>query len=71
MQILYREGVPFGKYEGEFFMGNWHGKGVILKTDGSFKYEGEFENMTMTGYGTMTVDGVTRTGNWKDGVFQN
>ena len=53
-------------YEGEWFMGNWHGKGILWSEDGIFKYEGEFQNMEMTGYGTLTYDGVTKTGNFKN-----
>ena len=54
-------------YEGEFFMGNWHGQGKLWSKDGVFKYEGEFQNMQMTGYGTLTYEGISVTGNWKNG----
>ena len=56
-------------YEGEFFMGGWHGKGILKTPDGAFIYDGEFQNYEMTGYGTLTVNGQSQTGNFKDGNF--
>jgi len=56
-------------YEGEFFMGSWHGKGVLRSPDGAFIYDGEFQNYEMTGYGTLTFNGQSQTGNFKNGNF--
>ena len=54
-------------HEGEYYMGNWHGEGRLWSEDGSFEYKGEFQNMEMTGYGTLTYKGNSVTGNWKNG----
>ena len=54
-------------YEGDWFMGNWHGKGKLWTDDGVFSYEGDFQNMEMTGYGTLKFKGNTQTGKWKNG----
>ena len=56
-------------YEGEFFMGSWHVKGVLRSPDGAFIYDGEFQNYEMTGYGTLTFNGQSQTGNFKNGNF--
>ena len=65
-QILTNTGSGTATYEGEFFMGNWNGQGKLWSEDGSFKYEGGFQNMEMTGYGTLTYNGESVTGNWKN-----
>jgi len=54
-------------YEGEWFMGNWNGQGKVWSKDGSFAYEGEFQNMEMTGYGILTYYNESVSGNWKNG----
>ena len=69
-QVLFSDdGSVKGIYEGEFFMGSWHGKGVLRSPDGAFIYDGEFQNYEMTGYGTLTVNGQSQTGNFKNGNF--
>lgn len=63
------DGSVKGIYEGEFFMGSWHGKGILRSPDGAFIYDGEFQNYEMTGYGTLTFNGQSQTGNFKNGNF--
>lgn len=63
------DGSVKGIYEGEFFMGSWHGKGILRSQDGTFIYDGEFQNYEMTGYGILTVNGQSQTGNFENGNF--
>ena len=65
--LLNESGGVKGTYVGEFFMGSWNGKGLLKSSDGSFIYDGEFQNYEMTGYGTLTINGQSKTGNFKNG----
>ena len=71
-QTLYNnDGSIKGTYVGEFFMGLWNGKGILKSADGAFIYDGEFQNAEMTGYGTLTITGQSKTGNFKNGNLIN
>lgn len=69
--ILNNDGSIMGTFIGEFFMGSWNGKGNLKSHDGAFEYDGEFQNGEMTGYGTLTINGQSKTGNFKNGELIN
>ena len=62
--------VCYGRYDGEFFQGLYHGLGVFIRSDG-MKYEGQFQDGKIHGLGLVTFadgsHGVPRN----EGYFEN
>ena len=59
------------RYEGEFRHGWFHGRGLLVWSEG-YRYEGEFRGGWRHGQGVMTkMTGERYEGNWRDGAIHS